>query len=702
MAGAGFALTFLPSEHGRGGTGLNRRDRRRAARSGGATLASPRIPLSEAQRLLAQALQLHQAGRLAEAESIYRRVLALRPDDPEALHFLGLAAHQRGDDAQAVMLMERAIAREGGIATWHNNLGEVYRAQGRLDDAIRCYRRAVALAPALGAARYCLGAALLEKGDYDAAAAELTAAVRASPGDAEAHLALGGALKGKGDLRGAYAALVRAAELAPGLAEAHYRIGLVLSALERYDEAALALRRAVQLAPTLIGAVLALAEALRLQQKSVESIACYEEALRLDPASLVAVNGIGHALLEQGRFDEARAWFAKALAHDPRSAEGHFNMGLAFQLQGRFEEAIAWHEKAIALDPGHANAHYNLVKSRKFGSQDDRRRELEAVLAMPSLADEQRAGLNFALAKTCDDLGDYDAAFRHYKEANDLKRARLPYRPEDFTTYVDRLIAAFDENLFAAKRGIGSQSELPVFIVGMPRSGTTLVEQILASHPEVHGAGELDYLRQLVHELPERLGGAPYPAGMTRLDAAAAQAIANAHLARLREHSATAARITDKMPNNFARLGVIALLFPRARLIHCVRDPLDTCLSCYFQEFAHGQPFAYDLDALGRYYRDYQRLMAHWRAVLPSPILDVPYEALVADQEGWSRKLVAFLGLPWDERCLAFYENERLVRTASFWQVRQPIYASSIGRWRHYARHLGPLFAALGIAPPPA
>ena len=188
---------------------------------------------------------------------------------------------------------------------------------------------------------------------------------------------------------------------------------------------------------------------------------------------------------------------------------------------------------------------------------------------------------------------------------------------------------------------------------------------------------------------------------MRRLDAAAAKTIAEEHLERLASYAKAAARVTDKLPNNFLRLGLIALLFPRAPLIHCVRDPLDTCLSCYFQEFAHGQPFARDLDHLGRYYRDYQRLMAHWHKVLPSSILDVPYEGLVADQESWSRKLVAFLGLPWDERCLAFYEKERLVRTASFWQVRQPIYASSIGRWRHYAKHLGPLFHALGVAPPP-
>ena len=277
----------------------------------------------------------------------------------------------------------------------------------------------------------------------------------------------------------------------------------------------------------------------------------------------------------------------------------------------------------------------------------------------------------------------------------------MPFRPEDFTAYVDRVIATFTPELLAEKVEFGNPSELPVFIVGMPRSGTSLVEQIAASHPDVYGAGELDDMRRIAVALSARLGTSEtYPEVVRRLDPITTRAIAEEHLAQLRTHSAAAARITDKLPINFHRLGLAAILFPRARLIHCMRDPLDTCVSCYFQEFAHGQPFAYDLGYLGRFYRDYERLMAHWHRVLPGKILDIPYEALIADQEGWSRKLIDFLGLPWDDRCLAFYKKERLVRTASFWQVRQPIYASSVGRWRHYAKHLRPLFEGLEMAPP--
>ena len=310
------------------------------------------------------------------------------------------------------------------------------------------------------------------------------------------------------------------------------------------------------------------------------------------------------------------------------------------------------------------------------------------------------------VAAAYDDAGDYDVAFGHYKAGNDLKKAASLYQADATSTYVDRVIATFGTEFFARMDRAGSQPELPVFIVGMPRSGTTLVEQILASHPQVHGAGELDYMRQITQALPERLapdsvgGQQTFPECAAKIDTALAERIAEEHLQHLREHSASALRITDKTPSNFLRLGLIALLFPKARIIHCQRDPLDTCLSCYFLRFGQGQAFAYDLDDLGRYYRDYARLMEHWRRVLPSPLLEVPYEALVADQEGWSRRLIAFLGLDWDDRCLAFYRSERQVKTASVWQVRQPVYASSIGRWRRYAKHLGPLFAALGIEPP--
>ncbi|HYB08096.1 MAG TPA: tetratricopeptide repeat protein [Alphaproteobacteria bacterium] len=717
---------------------MNRKERRRAVRQKPSAPVPP--PGASAApggtgHILQQGIELLQAGRVSEAEALYRRVLAIDPKEPDATHLLGLIAHQKGQNETAIELIGKAIALDGRVAAYHANLGEAYRALGQMDDAIRSHRRALELRPDLASAHYGLGTALLEKGSYEEAATELKRVAVFDPQDAEAHLSLGIALSrlgrldeaisfldravklraqlgeahlnlgvvlhAKGDLRGGYTALARAVELMPDLAEAHYRIARVLVALEYFAEAISAFREAVRLQPQSLHIQLELAEALRLYRHIPESIEIYERLSKFHPALSDPLNGIGLGLLEQGDFEGARRMFDRALALDPSSADIHFNIGFSYQLQGRFEEARGWHERTLALQPDHAVAHYNLVKSRKGEASEEQRREIEKVLRLSTLSARQRAALNFALANVDDELGDYDAAFAAYKEANDLKKATMLYDPEEYTAYVDRVIATFTPELLAEKSAFGSASKLPVFIVGMPRSGTSLVEQIAASHPQVHGAGELDDLRRIAQTLSANLGtSAAYPEVARRLDRTATHAAAEAYIAELRKHSPTAERITDKLPQNFPRIGLIHVLFPKARIVHCARDPLDTCVSCYFQEFAHGQPYAYDLAHLGRHYRDYLRLMAHWHKVLPGRILDIPYEALIADQEAWSRKLISYLDLPWDDRCLAFYEKERLVRTASFWQVRQPIYASSIGRWRRYAKHLAPLFDGLGIAQP--
>ena len=422
---------------------------------------------------------------------------------------------------------------------------------------------------------------------------------------------------------------------------------------------------------------------------------------RVDARSAVAapLRGIGQVLYAAGRFEEARARFDRALELDPNSAETCVDIGRTYEAEGKFTEAIAWQEKAIAIKPDNAGAHYSLAMMRRFDNVEARLRELERVLELSSLDDERRTTLHFTVARMYDEIGNHDTAFRHYKIGNDRRKTRQAYEPTEYSAFVDRVIASFSKALFDEKKGFGSELRRPVFIVGMMRSGTTLVEQILATHPEVYGHGELWSIRDLARALPERLGsGAPYPECVAALSPEMTHRLAGEHLARLERDAGEAVRSTDKLPHNFLRLGLISLLFPRAQLIHCTREPFDTCISCYFL-YNVNAPFAHDLEFLGRFYRDYQRLMSHWRSTLPSPILDVPYEGLVANPEVWSRKIIDFLGLEWDDRCLAFYENERPVYTPSFWQVRQPIYASSIGRWRHYAKHLGPLFSALGKTP---
>ncbi len=314
---------------------------------------------------------------------------------------------------------------------------------------------------------------------------------------------------------------------------------------------------------------------------------------------------------------------------------------------------------------------------------------------------DERSRLHFVLARVRERAGAYDHAFAHYRRANELLQesqgADGAADPAEQRRLVDRLIAVCTPAFFERVRSFGSDSEVPVFVVGMPRSGTTLAEQILASHPHARGAGELNDIDGLATRLPERLGGTqPYPECLERLDPATARAAADVYLGRLRQYGGTAARVIDKLPFNFVHLGLIAALFPRARIVHCRRDPIDTCLSVYFQDFAQSLPCGRDLGQLGRYYRDYERLMAHYAQVLPLPLFELRYEELTADQEAVSRRFVSFCGLEWDERCLRFHETERTVRTCSALQVRQPLYRSSVGRWKHYEAHLGPLLEALG------
>jgi hypothetical protein len=325
---------------------------------------------------------------------------------------------------------------------------------------------------------------------------------------------------------------------------------------------------------------------------------------------------------------------------------------------------------------------------------------IRTLLARPNLPPARGCVLHLGLANLRQRAGAYDEAFGHFRQGNALRRGLFQqqgtaFDPAAHRACVDAIIRTFDAAYFQRVAGFGLDSEVPVFIVGMPRSGTSLLEQILASHPQVAGGGELRHVPRLVDALPAQLRAPEgYPGCMARVDGPAIRSLAERHLERLTRLGGAALRVTDKLPVNFLHLGLIATLFPRARIIHCRRDPLDVCVSCYTSYF-RGLHFTWDLNDLGQYYRQYERLMAHWRTVLPLPILDVVYEELVADPEAVSRELVAFCGLDWDARCLAFHENPRAVHTVSALQVRRPMYTNSVGRWRRYAAHLQPLLEAL-------
>jgi tetratricopeptide (TPR) repeat protein len=623
-----------------------------------------------AQRL-AGAIQAQAAGRLDEAHRLVQSVLNEAPDEPHSLRMLGLLLHQMGRHHDAIEPLRRSLAALGPHPAIHSNLGAVCLAAGLLDDAVAHCREAIRLQPALAVAHFNLGAALRRQDRLEEAEAAFRDAVRLNPRDIEAQCNLGVVCHQLGKLSESLARLREAVRLAPSHAQAHHDFGAVLLASGQGDLAVQHLREAIRLAPAFVEAHINLGLGLRQLNRVDAAVGCFHDALRLNPACVTARNHLANAWQAIGKIELAVAEFQEALRIEP---------GNAFAL--------------AALSNLAAAGHYQLT------DVDIHAAEQRAVQEQLPL--EDRHQLHFALAIELDRSGDYARAFEHYREGNALRKALERRRgvffdPQAHDEFVDRIIATYTPAFFERVRSFGIDTQLPVFVVGMMRSGTTLAEQILASHPMVHGGGELALMETLINSLPHRLSvAAGYPEVLAVLDAATARSVALDYVRSIRERGGAAERVVDKLPANFLNLGLIATLFPQARIIHCRRDPLDTCLSCYFQNFGGPVPHALDLEHLGRYYRAYERLMAHWARVLPVPVFELPYEELTAEPEMVSRRLIAFCGLAWDQQCLRFHQIERLVRTASLLQVRRPIYRSSVGRWRNYAAFLGPLIEAMG------
>jgi tetratricopeptide (TPR) repeat protein len=433
-----------------------------------------------------------------------------------------------------------------------------------------------------------------------------------------------------------------------------------------------------------------------------EAVAQYRQALALKPDYAKAHSHLGVVLQDQGKLDDALANYRQALALKPDFAEAHNNLGHALRELGRLTEARHAYETAIELAPQKPGFYYGLAQMKRFAQGDTDLAAMEKLGLEPvSLSAEDRIQLGFALGKAYRDLGDHERSFRHLLEGNSLKRQEIVYDEAATAGLFARIREVFTPELMREKRGLGDPSPAPVFIIGMPRSGTTLIEQILASHPKVFGAGELRHITNAAAKLSRPDGApVPFPEAVSCMGGEQLRRLGESYIAAIRALAPNAERITDKMPGNFRFAGLIHLVLPNARMIHARRDPIDTCLSCFSKLFGGNHPYCYDLAELGRYYRTYEALMAHWRKVLPPDVmLEVQYEEVTADPECQARRIVVHCGLEWEDACLLFHKNERPVRTASAVQVRQPIYRTSVGRWRPYEHLLGPLIEALRAHP---
>jgi len=471
----------------------------------------------------------------------------------------------------------------------------------------------------------------------------------------------------------------------------HYQTG-------RFDDAVAHYERALFLRPDDADAHNKMGLARAAQGHPADAAAHYERALALKPDYADAHNNLGFALDKQGRTGDAVAHYERALAINPDHPETHNNLGNIRKEQGKFSDALAHYSRAIAIRPDFALAHFNRAEIKTFHHGDADLTALETLAGREGLSEDKETYVQFALAKALEDCGSYVHAFEHLRQGNALKRRQIVYDETSYLKPFQRISALFDSSLFDRLRGEGDPSPAPVFVLGMPRSGSTLIEQILACHPQIHGAGELEDVETASRGVLDSSGlPVRFPEFVPALDGAALRRIGQAYLARLPALAHGKSRIVDKLPGNFLKIGLIRLILPNARIIHTVRDPIDTCLSCYSKLFTSGHSYSYDLAELGRCYRSYRELMNHWRSVLPSDaILDVAYEDVVDDLEGQARRLIDYCGLPWDDRCLSFYRTNRPVKTASAVQVRKPLFRTSLQRWRKYEAGLAPLLQELG------
>lgn len=571
-----------------------------------------------------------------------------------------------------------------------------------------------------------------QAGNFAAAEQRYREILRVVPEHSDATHFLGLLAHQTGHAQAARDLLQRAIVLGPRSALYRHNLASVLREQGRYAEAEARYREAIALRPDYADAWTGLAMAQAARNQFAEALTSYQQAVFLDQGNLDARLGYGAMLLELTRRSEALDWyremqaqaagdaeqlhriglawreageaeaaqrcFEEALELRPEFVEAHNSLGIALGDLGDFTAAERHYREALRLRPDYVSAWHNLVSMTRLDSDDTLKTGLQMLTSkVTELVPADASMLHFVLGKVHDDAGNYAQAFEHFIEANRLKRATLDYDESRQAKFFNDFTRYFDSGFIRSRSDSGARGNLPIFIIGMSRSGTTLVEQILASHPQVHGAGELHLLRRCIHR---EFGGGEnedeLPARLAQMDSAGFARIGDRYLGALAELAPDAARITDKLPGNMALVGLIHLAFPDAHIIHCVREPRDTCVSCFSKLFTTGHAFSYELGELGRFYRLYQELMQHWRTVLPAGrMLEIQYENLITDTEIQTRRLLEFCGLPWDDRCLRFNETRRAVKTASLAQVRQPIYTSSKGRWQHYREYLEPLERAL-------
>lgn len=688
---------------------------------------------------IALAIDMANRGDMPAAESLSGQLIRQFPLDPDTVAMRAFVLHRLGRLDDAIALLEQAVARDGNLPVFHSNLCEMYRQAKSLDKALEHGLKAVALAPGYADAFNNLGIVQFERSDLDGAEASYRRAVALKPRFPEAHNNLGNLYRVREKSDASIQAYEEAIRLRPDYLEALTNAGKAYLVERRFEQAERLFRRAAALRPDHMEALTGIAAAchgkgdsnyaltllsrmttmypgkveplimmaqlLQEEHKLHGALAAAQRALAIDGADHRTLSLMGRVTREMGQTEDSIGWFLKALAQEPDSAELHNEIGTSHMELGEMDQARRYFEKALAIAPSALRVFTNLANAKKFEKDEAHYKDfIEAAEGIDGLSDHEKIGVYYALGKVYDDVGESRKAMAAFMAGARLKRAELTYHKQASLYLFDRIREVFTREALDAKRQAirPSDTQAPIFVLGMPRSGSTLTEQIISSHSQVFGAGEVRTLNQSLTDAVTRdfSGSVRFPEVFQFLSQSHADAIVASYLRDVPNWNGTTPRFSDKMLTNFFYVGLLNILMPRARIIHIRRNPVDTCVSCFTRLFREDLPYSYDFDDLADYYGKYAELMRHWKAVLPEGAFhELHYEDLVADTEGKARELLEFLGLPWEDRCLAFYETRRPVKTASVSQVREPIYTRSVERWKTYGAAVQPLvdrLAALG------